>query len=151
MKKTQRILAILGIVLLLGLYLSTFVFALLGKDFFPMFMASLFSSFVVPVLIWTYGFVYKLIKKEVPKNRKKKRHNDTLRNCSEKTTTLVLHPAHKCNFWSDGVLGYFLTVPKDSTDRIHSKFPYPAESFLNTAAFYYSATPTPRLFSSSSA
>lgn len=63
MKKTQRILAILGIVLLLGLYLSTFVFALLGKDFFPMFMVSLFSSFVVPVLIWTYGFVYKLIKK----------------------------------------------------------------------------------------
>ncbi|MCI8683255.1 MAG: hypothetical protein HFH50_09725 [Lachnospiraceae bacterium] len=63
MKKTQRILAILGIVLLLGLYLSTLVFALLGKDFFPVFMASLFSSFVVPVLIWAYGFVYKLIKK----------------------------------------------------------------------------------------
>lgn len=41
MKKTQRILAILGIVLLLGLYLSTLVFALLGKDFFPVFMASL--------------------------------------------------------------------------------------------------------------
>lgn len=63
MKKTQCILAILGIVLLLGLYLSTLVFALLGKDFFPVFMASLFSSFVVPVLIWAYGFVYKLIKK----------------------------------------------------------------------------------------
>lgn len=63
MKKTQRILAIIGIVLLLGLYLSTLVFALLGKDFFPVFMASLFSSFVVPTLIWAYGFVYKLIKK----------------------------------------------------------------------------------------
>lgn len=49
MKKTQRILAILGIVLLLGLYLSTLVFALLGKDFFPVFMASLFSSFVVQI------------------------------------------------------------------------------------------------------
>ncbi|MCI9173433.1 MAG: hypothetical protein HFH49_00620 [Lachnospiraceae bacterium] len=63
MKKIQRILAIIGIVLLVGLYLSTLIFALLGKDFFPIFMASLFSSFVVPVLIWAYGFIYKLIKK----------------------------------------------------------------------------------------
>lgn len=63
MKKVQRILAVLGVILLLGLYLITLIFALLGKDFFPMFMASLFSSFVLPVLIWTYGFVYRLIKK----------------------------------------------------------------------------------------
>lgn len=63
MKKAQRILAVIGIILLVGLYLSTFIFALLGKDFFPMFMASLFASFVLPVLIWAYGFIYKLIKK----------------------------------------------------------------------------------------
>ena len=63
MKKAQRILAAVGIILLIGLYLSTLVFALLGKDFFPMFIASLFSSFALPVLIWAYGFIYKLIKK----------------------------------------------------------------------------------------
>lgn len=63
MKKTQRILAIIGIVLLVGLYLLTLLFAILGKDFFPMFMASLFSSFVLPVLIWLYGFLYKMRKK----------------------------------------------------------------------------------------
>ena len=64
MKKVQRILAILGILFLLGLYLATFIFALLGKDFFPMFVASLFSSFALPVLIWIYGFIYKLLKKK---------------------------------------------------------------------------------------
>ncbi len=68
MKKVQRILAILGIALLVGLYLSTLVFALLGKDFFPMFMAALFSSFVLPVLLWAYGFVYRLIKKNFGKD-----------------------------------------------------------------------------------
>ncbi len=44
MKKAQRILAAIGIILLIGLYLSTLVFALLGKDFFPMFIASHISS-----------------------------------------------------------------------------------------------------------
>ncbi len=68
MKKVQKILAILGIALLVGLYLSTLVFALLGKDFFPMFMAALFSSFVLPVLLWAYGFVYRLIKKNFGKD-----------------------------------------------------------------------------------
>lgn len=63
MKKTQRILSLIGVILLIGLYLVTLLFAILGKDFFPMFMASLFSSFVLPVLIWTYGFIYKLVKK----------------------------------------------------------------------------------------
>ena len=55
MKKVQRILAVLGVILLLGLYLATLIF--------PMFMAALFSSFVLPVLLWVYGFVYRLIKK----------------------------------------------------------------------------------------
>lgn len=63
MKKVQRILAILGIIVLVGLYLSTLIFALLGKEFFSMFMASVFASIVLPVLLWAYSFVYKLIKK----------------------------------------------------------------------------------------
>lgn len=73
MKKAQRILAIIGIILLVGLYLSTLIFALLGKDFFPMFMASLFSSFVLPVLIWAYGFIYKLIKRNSSPDAEDKR------------------------------------------------------------------------------
>lgn len=63
MKKVQQILAIAGIVLLVGLYLTTLILAILGKDFFSMFMASLFASMALPVLLWIYGFVYKLLKK----------------------------------------------------------------------------------------
>lgn len=59
MKKVQRILAILGIILLVGLYLLTLVLAILGKDFFPMFMAALFASMALPILLWLYGFIYK--------------------------------------------------------------------------------------------
>lgn len=64
MKKFQRILAILGIVLLIGLYFTTLILAILGKDFFPMFMAALFASMALPILLWLYGFIYKWVKKQ---------------------------------------------------------------------------------------
>ena len=64
MKKVQQILAILGILLLVGLYLLTLILAILGKDFFPMFMASLFSTLAIPVLIWLYGMVYRWLKRD---------------------------------------------------------------------------------------
>ena len=63
MKKSRQILAILGIVLLVGLYLATLILAILGKNFFPLFMASLFASMALPILIWLYGFIYKWEKK----------------------------------------------------------------------------------------
>jgi len=72
MKKIQQILAILGIILLAGLYVTTLILAILGKDFFPMFMASLFASMALPVLLWIYGFVYKLVKRKAQENSKSK-------------------------------------------------------------------------------
>ncbi len=68
MKKIQQILAILGIVLLLGLYLTTLILAILGKDFFPMFMAALLASMALPVLLWVYVYIYKLIKRSSEQN-----------------------------------------------------------------------------------
>ena len=68
MKKIQQILAILGIVLLLGLYLTTLILAILGKDFFPMFMAALLESMALPVLLWVYGYIYKLTKRNSKQN-----------------------------------------------------------------------------------
>lgn len=68
MKKIQQILAILGIVLLLGLYLTTLILAILGKDFFPMFMAALLASIALPVLLWVYSYIYKLIKRNSTQN-----------------------------------------------------------------------------------
>ncbi len=65
MKKGKQILAILGVILLVGLYLSTIVCALsAGENFMDMLMASLFATFVIPVLIWAYTFIYKLVKKK---------------------------------------------------------------------------------------
>lgn len=69
MKKVQQILAILGILLLVGLYLLTLILAILGRDFFPMFMAALFASMALPILIWLYGFIYKWVKKNSQQNQ----------------------------------------------------------------------------------
>ncbi len=69
MKKIQRILAILGIVFLVGLYLTTLILAILGKDFFPMFMAALFASMALPILLWLYGAIYKWVKKNAQQNK----------------------------------------------------------------------------------
>lgn len=64
MKKVKQILAILGVIILVGLYLATIVCAVSASDnFMNMLMASLYASIVIPVLIWAYSFIYKLLKK----------------------------------------------------------------------------------------
>lgn len=68
MKKLLRILAILGSILLIGLYFITLILAILGKDFFPMFMTALFASMALPILLWIYSFIYKLTKKDSQQN-----------------------------------------------------------------------------------
>lgn len=63
MKKVKRILAIIGIIILVGLYVSTLIFAAIGsEDAMDWFRASVYSTVVLPVLIWAYGFVYRLLK-----------------------------------------------------------------------------------------
>ena len=65
MKKTKQVLAILGIIILVLLYLSTIfcsVFDNSKKQSF--FAASIFATFIIPVLIWTYTFIYKIITKK---------------------------------------------------------------------------------------
>lgn len=69
MKKTKQILAVIGIILLAGLYLTTLILAVLGKEFFQLFMASMISTIMIPVLIWAYTFVYKLLKKNYGKDK----------------------------------------------------------------------------------
>ena len=53
MKKGKQILAIIGIILLVVLYLSTLVCAITDNTgTMKMFKASIFATFVIPVLIW---------------------------------------------------------------------------------------------------
>lgn len=63
-KKVKQILAIIGIVVLAGLYVSTIVCALSSSDnFMNLLLASIYATVIIPVLIWAYSFIYKLLKK----------------------------------------------------------------------------------------
>ena len=63
MKKVKQILAIIGIVLLVSLYVITLVLALTDDpNTMTVFRASLYCTFLIPVLICTYTFIYKLLK-----------------------------------------------------------------------------------------
>ena len=63
-KKVKQILAIIGIVVLVGLYVSTIVCALSSSDnFMNLLLASVYATVIIPVLIWAYSFIYKLLKK----------------------------------------------------------------------------------------
>ena len=54
--KVKRIIALGGVVVLLGLYLVTFITAILAKPYRDqMFTTSLYCTFIIPVLI--YGFM----------------------------------------------------------------------------------------------
>lgn len=70
MKRTKQILAFIGVILLAALYLGTLILAILGKDFFPMFMAALASTLILPVILWLYTLMHK--------SRKEKKENEKL-------------------------------------------------------------------------
>ena len=64
MKKVKQILAIIGIVFLVLLYLSTLICAIIGRtETMRLFQASVMATVIIPVLLWAYSFIYKLIKK----------------------------------------------------------------------------------------
>ena len=64
MKKIKRILALLGVAVLIGLYLSTLFCALsASENFMNMLMASVYATVIIPVLLWAYSFIYRLVKK----------------------------------------------------------------------------------------
>ena len=64
MKKVKQILAIIGIILLVLLYLRTLVCAIIDHtETMRLFQASILATVIIPVLLWAYSFIYKLIKK----------------------------------------------------------------------------------------
>ena len=71
-KKIKQILAIIGIVVLVGLYVSTIVCALSSSDnFMNLLLASIYATVIIPVLIWAYSFIYKLLIKDQDNDEKK--------------------------------------------------------------------------------
>ena len=64
MKKVKRILAMIGVIFLVGLYLSTLFCALFAKEnLMSLLMASIYATFIIPVLLWAYSLIYKLVHK----------------------------------------------------------------------------------------
>lgn len=65
MKKIKQILALIGVIILIGLYASTLFCALSSNEnFMNLLMASIYATVIVPVLLWAYSFLYKLVKKD---------------------------------------------------------------------------------------
>lgn len=55
MKNPKRILAVIGVILLVGLYLATLIFALIGSPrAMEFFKISVGLTILVPVLLWIY-------------------------------------------------------------------------------------------------
>lgn len=55
MKKSKRILALLGVILLVGMYLATLIFALMeNENASDLLMASILCTIAVPVLLYGY-------------------------------------------------------------------------------------------------
>ena len=64
MKKIRRVLALTGVVLLLLLYGLTLVFALIGNPHtMTLFKGCVLATIIIPVLLWTYTIVYKMVRK----------------------------------------------------------------------------------------
>ena len=64
MKKVKQILAILGIVLILGINIFlVFAAGTESKDGMGMFEGAVVATILVPILLWIYMYVYKLMKK----------------------------------------------------------------------------------------
>ena len=63
MKKTKRILALIGAILLLLMYVAAFIVTILDHTSdMRYWKTAMVATVIIPVLIWVYSFVYKLIK-----------------------------------------------------------------------------------------
>lgn len=72
MKKLKRTLALLLVIFLLSLYLLSFLGALTASPYsHGLFMASIYSTVVVPVLLYAYMLIYRVLKKDPEKDNKK--------------------------------------------------------------------------------
>lgn len=75
MKHVKRILAIFGILLLVGMYLTTLICAIFDTgNGMVMFQASVLCTVLVPILIWGYTVIYRLARKKEEQELQKTLH-----------------------------------------------------------------------------
>lgn len=78
MKKAKQILALCGVILILGLLIVAFVCALIDDTpSMTLFFAAIVASVMIPTLLWIYLYIYKLMhKKEEPENDQSEKPED---------------------------------------------------------------------------
>lgn len=61
----KKIVAIIGVIILVSLYIITFIVAILNKPGSEqLFKACIYATIMIPILIYVYIWIYKLIKKQ---------------------------------------------------------------------------------------
>lgn len=64
--KPKRIGAIIGVIAILSLYLISLFIAIFFRDKYPgLFMASVFSAVIIPIMIYCFVAVYRYVHKKV--------------------------------------------------------------------------------------
>ncbi|MCI8747261.1 MAG: hypothetical protein HFH67_05265 [Lachnospiraceae bacterium] len=72
MAKLKKIFAAAGVVLLLGMYLLTFISAMLATpNTHSLFLGSLAAIIIVPIFLYAYTLIYKVIYKDKGKQEDK--------------------------------------------------------------------------------
>ncbi len=70
MKKVKQILAIIGVIILVGLYISTIVCAVsASENFMNMLMTSIYASVIIPVFNLGIQFYLQTDQKKIPKRK----------------------------------------------------------------------------------
>lgn len=65
MKRLKQIMAVIAIVIILGLYLTTLILAILGNSVsHSLFLASLYATVIVPVMLYIILWLAKLLRGE---------------------------------------------------------------------------------------
>ncbi len=65
MQKFKQIFAIVGIVLLVAMYVSTVIFAIIDNPkTFTLLAASVAATIVIPVMLWVIGIFLRIAKKD---------------------------------------------------------------------------------------
>jgi hypothetical protein len=76
MKKIKRIGALIAVILLLSLYGISFYAGLTASpNSKGLLMASIYSTIMIPIMLYVYMFVYKLLKRHGEEEAKKRKEN----------------------------------------------------------------------------
>lgn len=82
MKKLKRIMALILAIFLFSLYGLTLIVSIVGganQD--SMLKACIYSTIVIPIFLWTYNLLYRVLKKDAPLQQKEE---DTLNSDAKK-------------------------------------------------------------------